>query len=308
MSNLLFSFCDSFRSISTKPNFMNQCAYGQPRDAKYWHSACFACIVHYSSIHGNIKPLSTNKYRIWAPLPDEMMKTIIYECCVPPCMHLYRKLSSLSFDSFHNKFSQRLSVCPVHGTTMRMTSLIPAIAVVSTSVLPYCHYRFLHFAGVTNITSDCTTIMTRDVSCGLPCQTNDTSNPILTLSPSLNCVDFIQRHYQPTAYQYVSEHGHSNFTMFTYICITDGVNYSRITLRFSITRIKPPTTDFPPVPDDILKVVRVNAKQTDTRRYTCKMHGLECSGCGECKVSALSQELKNVRHVFYQAETHVSPS
>ncbi len=119
-----------------------------------------------------------------------MIKTIIYECCVPPCMQLYRKLSSLSFDSFHNKFSQRLSVCPIHGTTMRMTSLILAIAVVSTSVLPYCHYRFHHFAGVTNITSDCTTIMTRDFSYGLPCQTNDTSNPILTLSPSLNCVDF----------------------------------------------------------------------------------------------------------------------
>ncbi len=49
--------------------------------------------------------------------------------------------------------------------------------------------------------------------------------------------------------------------MFTYICITDGVDYSRITLRFSITRIKPPTTDLPLVPDDLLKVVRVNAKQ-----------------------------------------------
>ncbi len=96
--------------------------------------------------------------------------------------------------------------------------------------------------------------------------------------------------------------------MFTYICITDGADYSRITLRFSITRIKPPTTDFPPVSDDLRKVVRVNAKQTDTRRYTCKMRGLECSGCSECKVSVLSQELKNVRHVSYQAETHVSPS
>ncbi len=97
-------------------------------------------------------------------------------------MHLYSKLSSLSFDSFHNTFSQILSVYPVHGTTMRMT-LIPAIAVVSTSVLQYSHYRFLHFAGVTNITLDCTTIMTRDFSYGLPCQTSDTSNPFVTPSP-----------------------------------------------------------------------------------------------------------------------------
>ena len=114
----------------------------------------------------------------------------------------------------------------------------------------------------------------------------------------------IQSHYQTTAYQYVSEHGHSNFTKFTYICTTDGVNYSRITFRFSIiTRIKSPNTDFPPVPDDLLKVFRVNTKQTDTRRYTCKMHGLECSACGECKVSVLSQELlKKVRHMSHQAE------
>ena len=47
----------------------------------------------------------------------------------------------------------------------------------------------------------------------------------------------IQRHNQTIAYQYVSEHGHSNFTMFTYICITDGSawSYSRITLSFSST-------------------------------------------------------------------------
>ena len=125
----------------------------------------------------------------------------------------------------------------------------------------------------------------------------------------------IQRHFQTTAYQYVSEHGLSNFTMFTCICITEGVNYSRITLRFSITRIKPPTTDFPPVPDDILKVVRVNARQTDTRRYTYKMHMLECSACGECKVSVWVRNLKRwdmcltkLRHTSHQPETHVSPS
>ena len=94
---------------------------GQPRDAKYWHSVCFAFIVHSSSIDGNIQPLSTNIQRIWAPLPDEMMKTIMYECYVPPCVHLDSKLSSLRFDSFHNKFRQRLYVCHVHGTTMRMT-------------------------------------------------------------------------------------------------------------------------------------------------------------------------------------------
>ena len=47
----------------------------------------------------------------------------------------------------------------------------------------------------------------------------------------------------------------------------------------------PPTTDLPRVPDDLLKVVRVKAKQTDTRGYTYKMHRLECSACGECNVS-----------------------
>ena len=76
-------------------------------------------------------------------------------------------------------------------------------------------------------------------------------------------------------------------------------------------RLEPPTTDVPPVPDDLLKVVRVNAKQTDTRRYTCNMHWLECSACDEFNVSVLSQELKNVRRLSYQAEkgeTHVLPS
>ena len=48
-----------------------------------------------------------------------------------------------------------------------------------------------------------------------------------------------------------------------------------------IPLLEPPTTDLPLVPDDLLKVVRVNAKQTDTRGYACKMHGLECSACGE---------------------------
>ena len=52
----------------------------------------------------------------------------------------------------------------------------------------------------------------------------------------------IQKHYQTIANQYVSEHGHSNFTMFTYICTTDGSAWSglqpsRITIRFSITTI-----------------------------------------------------------------------
>ena len=50
-------------------------------------------------------------------------------------------------------------------------------------------------------------------------------------------------------------------------------------------RHKPQTTDLPPAPDDLLKVVRCQCK-TDcyTRRCTCKNHGLECSAaCSDCK-------------------------
>ena len=129
-------------SINFHKTKFHECSYGLLRDAKHWQSACFAFTVHYCSFDGNIKPLSTNKHRLWAPLPDLLWK-LSYEFWVPPCLHLYSKLSSLSFDSFHNTFSQSLSVCPVHGTTMRMT-LIPAIVVVSTSVLPYCYYCLLH--------------------------------------------------------------------------------------------------------------------------------------------------------------------
>ena len=128
---------------------------GQPRDAKYWHYVCFAFIVHYCSIDGNIQPLSTNRHRLWAPLPDEMMKTIMYECYVPPCVHLDSKLSSLRFDSFHNKFRQILYVCHVHGTTMRMTdtnSRNRCGLYFGASILPLplssFHRRHQHYVGL----------------------------------------------------------------------------------------------------------------------------------------------------------------
>ena len=68
------------------------------------------------------------------------------------------------------------------------------------------------------------------------------------------------------------------------------------------------------VPDELLKVVRVNAKQTDTRRYTCKMHRLECSACGECKDSVWvrnwqrwDMRLTKLRHMSHQAEKCETP-
>ena len=73
--------------------------------------------------------------------------------------------------------------------------------------------------------------------------------------------------------------------------------------------LEPPTTDLPLVPDDLLKVFRVNPKQTDTRGYTCKMHRLECSACREYKVSVWVRNLKRwdmcltkLRHMSHQYE------
>lgn len=47
----------------------------------------------------------------------------------------------------------------------------------------------------------------------------------------------------------------------------------------------PVKMDMPPAPKDLLCVFRCNCKTgCDTRRCTCKKHGLECSpACGECK-------------------------
>ena len=78
--------------------------------------------------------------------------------------------------------------------------------------------------------------------------------------------------------------------------------------------LEPPTTYLPLVPEDLLKVVRVNAKQTDTRGYTCKMHRLECSACRECKVSVWVRNLKRLdmcltklRHISHQYEKGETP-
>ncbi len=50
-------------------------------------------------------------------------------------------------------------------------------------------------------------------------------------------------------------------------------------------RLEPRTTDLPPAPDDLLKIVRCQCKtDCDTRMCTCKNHGQKCSdACGECK-------------------------
>lgn len=50
-------------------------------------------------------------------------------------------------------------------------------------------------------------------------------------------------------------------------------------------RLEPKTTDLPAAPEALLKVVRCNCKtDCNTRRCTCKKHGLDCSGaCGECR-------------------------
>ena len=46
----------------------------------------------------------------------------------------------------------------------------------------------------------------------------------------------------------------------------------------------PIKTHLQPAPDDLLKIIRCNCKvNCDTKRCTCRKHGLECSsGCGEC--------------------------
>ena len=50
-------------------------------------------------------------------------------------------------------------------------------------------------------------------------------------------------------------------------------------------RLEPIMTDLPPAPEALLKVVRCTCKHDcDTRRCSCKKHGLDCSvACGECK-------------------------
>ena len=50
-------------------------------------------------------------------------------------------------------------------------------------------------------------------------------------------------------------------------------------------RLEPRMTDLPPAPEALLKVVRCTCKHDcDTRRWSFKKHGLDCSvACGECK-------------------------
>jgi hypothetical protein len=48
--------------------------------------------------------------------------------------------------------------------------------------------------------------------------------------------------------------------------------------------LEPIKTDLPPAPETLLKIIKCNCKQNcDTKRCTCRKHGLECSsGCGAC--------------------------
>lgn len=49
--------------------------------------------------------------------------------------------------------------------------------------------------------------------------------------------------------------------------------------------LMPVQTNMPPAPDDLLKIIRCCCKTNcDSKRCTCRRHGLECSsGCGECR-------------------------
>lgn len=55
-------------------------------------------------------------------------------------------------------------------------------------------------------------------------------------------------------------------------------------------RLEPRMMDLPAAPEDLLKVVRCGCKtDCNSRRCTCKKHGLECSvACGECRGVACS--------------------
>ncbi|KAJ8018287.1 hypothetical protein HOLleu_43796 [Holothuria leucospilota] len=50
-------------------------------------------------------------------------------------------------------------------------------------------------------------------------------------------------------------------------------------------KLMPVKTNMPPAPEMLLKVIRCKCKTNcDTKRCTCRKHGLECStGCGECR-------------------------
>ncbi|KAK6181967.1 hypothetical protein SNE40_009742 [Patella caerulea] len=58
------------------------------------------------------------------------------------------------------------------------------------------------------------------------------------------------------------------------------------------------TTDLPPVPEDLLRVIRCNCKtDCDTRRCTCRKHGLDCSAaCGECRGVSCTNSFLNSKH------------
>ncbi|GFO02494.1 hypothetical protein PoB_002899900 [Plakobranchus ocellatus] len=55
--------------------------------------------------------------------------------------------------------------------------------------------------------------------------------------------------------------------------------------QLSSGRLDPCTTDLPPAPELLLKMIRCNCKSDcRSKRCTCRKHGLECSlACGQCK-------------------------
>ncbi|GFN73858.1 hypothetical protein PoB_000036400 [Plakobranchus ocellatus] len=55
--------------------------------------------------------------------------------------------------------------------------------------------------------------------------------------------------------------------------------------QLSSGRLDPCTTDLPPAPQLLLKMIRCNCKSDcRSKRCTCRKHGLKCSlACGECK-------------------------
>lgn len=59
-------------------------------------------------------------------------------------------------------------------------------------------------------------------------------------------------------------------------------------------QLMPVQTDMPPAPKDLLRIFRCNCKTgCDSRRCTCKKHGLECTpACGECKGLSCSNSPK----------------
>ena len=120
---------------------------------------------------------------------------------------------------------------------------------------------------------------------------------------------FVQIHTLPPAFAAARYH---ILWSYSYLEVQRGIgrddlNPEKWGWKIKDNKLQPITTDLPPAPAKLLKVICCNCKtDCDTKRCSCRKHGLDCSpACGECQGLHCSNSHQSITNsVPWQPKTY----